>query len=255
MSKVCWAPRCTPPSPPVTKTRMPAIAASRIVEATVVAPWVPRATTYGRSRTLTLATSGCDAEQLEVVGGRGRSAGRPSSTAMVAGTAPCARTIPSTSVAISTLSRVGHAVADDRALQRDHGGAGRERVGDLVGQRRRDGWAAVTAGSSRARRSGPAGPCGGWPPSGRPPPDRTPPPRPASAPPSSAWQNAASIASPAPVTSTTSVAGTGGDSTTPSGPLSDEPPRRAAPRPARRPRSCERPSAPPERGRARRRSA
>ena len=38
MSKVCWAPRCTPPSPPVTKTRMPASAASRIVAATVVAP-------------------------------------------------------------------------------------------------------------------------------------------------------------------------------------------------------------------------
>jgi hypothetical protein len=29
----------------VTNTRMPAIDASRIVEATVVAPWVPRATT------------------------------------------------------------------------------------------------------------------------------------------------------------------------------------------------------------------
>ena len=38
MSKVAEAPRWTPPSPPVTKTRMPASAASRIVAATVVAP-------------------------------------------------------------------------------------------------------------------------------------------------------------------------------------------------------------------------
>ena len=39
------APWCTPPSPPVTKTRMPASPAIRIVLATVVAPWVPVATT------------------------------------------------------------------------------------------------------------------------------------------------------------------------------------------------------------------
>ena len=39
------APRCTPPSPPVTNTPMPASAASRIVEATVVAPCRPRETT------------------------------------------------------------------------------------------------------------------------------------------------------------------------------------------------------------------
>ena len=45
MSKLVSAPRCTPPSPPVTKTRMPASAASRIVAATVVAPCAPRAMT------------------------------------------------------------------------------------------------------------------------------------------------------------------------------------------------------------------
>ena len=45
MSKLWAAPRCTPPRPPVTKVRIPASAASRMVAATVVAPWVPRATT------------------------------------------------------------------------------------------------------------------------------------------------------------------------------------------------------------------
>ncbi len=39
------APWCTPPSPPVTNTRMPASPAMRIVLATVVAPCVPVATT------------------------------------------------------------------------------------------------------------------------------------------------------------------------------------------------------------------
>ena len=101
-SKVCWAPRWTPPRPPVTKTWMPASAASRIVAATVVAPCVPRATTYGRSRTLTLVTSGCDASSSRSSGERPMR-GRPSSTAIVAGTAPFSRTMPSTSVAISTL--------------------------------------------------------------------------------------------------------------------------------------------------------
>ena len=97
------APRCTPPRPPVTNTRMPAIAASRIVEATVVAPWVPRATTYGRSRTLTFVTSGWLPSSSRS-SGDSPIRGRPSRTAIVAGTAPCARTIPSTSVAIATLS-------------------------------------------------------------------------------------------------------------------------------------------------------
>jgi hypothetical protein len=45
MSKLCGAPRCTPPRPPVTKVRMPASEARRIVAATVVAPCSPRATT------------------------------------------------------------------------------------------------------------------------------------------------------------------------------------------------------------------
>ncbi len=38
VSKLCGAPRWTPPRPPVTKTRMPASEARRMVAATVVAP-------------------------------------------------------------------------------------------------------------------------------------------------------------------------------------------------------------------------
>mmetsp|Transcript_19724 Transcript_19724/g.54232 ORF Transcript_19724/g.54232 Transcript_19724/m.54232 type:complete len:229 (+) Transcript_19724:1266-1952(+) len=44
------APRCTPPMPPVTKTRIPATCAMSIVAATVVAPWRRRPTTVDKSR-------------------------------------------------------------------------------------------------------------------------------------------------------------------------------------------------------------
>ena len=97
------APRCTPPSPPVTNTSMPAIDASRIVAATVVAPCRPRAATYGRSRTLAFTTSGSLASSSRS-SADSPTRGRPSSTATVAGTAPPARTIDSTSSAIATLS-------------------------------------------------------------------------------------------------------------------------------------------------------
>ncbi len=102
-SKLSAAPRCTPPRPPVTKTSIPASAARRMVAATVVAPWVPRATTYGRSRTLTLATCGSLASSSRS-SGESPMRGRPPSTAIVAGTAPPARTIASTSTAMATLS-------------------------------------------------------------------------------------------------------------------------------------------------------
>ena len=89
--------------PPVTNTRIPASAASRIVAATVVAPWARRATTYGRSRTLTLVTSGWLASSSRS-SGASPTVGRPSSTAIVAGTAPHERMMPSTSCAIFTFS-------------------------------------------------------------------------------------------------------------------------------------------------------
>ena len=99
-SKDCWAPRCTPPRPPVTKTRMPAIDARRIVDADRGRPVGAAGDNVGQVADADLAHLGVAAEQLEVLGRQAD----PSSTAMVAGTAPCSRTMPSTSVAMATLS-------------------------------------------------------------------------------------------------------------------------------------------------------
>ena len=57
MSKVSWAPRCTPPMPPVANTRIPAMAAMIMVEATVVAPSPLLASTKGMSRRLHLVAA------------------------------------------------------------------------------------------------------------------------------------------------------------------------------------------------------
>ena len=102
-SKDVAAPRCTPPSPPVTKTRIPAREASRMVAATVVAPWPPRAMIDGQVADADLHHGRVAGQQLEVRRATARSFGTPPSTAMVAGTAPCSRTMPSTSVAIATF--------------------------------------------------------------------------------------------------------------------------------------------------------
>ena len=102
MSNVVAAPRCTPPSPPVTKTRMPA----RARAAWSRRPWWRRGRrarcTDGRSRTLTLTTEGSLASSSRS-SGESPIRGTPPSTAIVAGTAPCSRTMPSTSVAIATF--------------------------------------------------------------------------------------------------------------------------------------------------------
>ncbi len=80
-------PRCTPPSPPVAKTRMPARAASTEVAATVVPPVRFAAIASPRSRLLTLTADSSSAI-------RSRSAadspafGTPSMRAMVAGVTP-----------------------------------------------------------------------------------------------------------------------------------------------------------------------
>ena len=50
-------PRWTPPMPPVAKTFMPARCAIHMVEATVVAPFQPRATAIARSRVLNFLMS------------------------------------------------------------------------------------------------------------------------------------------------------------------------------------------------------
>ena len=117
-SQVLRASRCTPPRPPVAKTRMPARAARCEVAATVVAP-VPPA--RGQRRQV------AGADLHDVVAGRDRAQrisssptqARPSTTAMVAGTAPAA------AYGIFDLARdpevVGprETVADDGGLERD----------------------------------------------------------------------------------------------------------------------------------------
>mmetsp|Transcript_19807 Transcript_19807/g.47996 ORF Transcript_19807/g.47996 Transcript_19807/m.47996 type:complete len:248 (-) Transcript_19807:65-808(-) len=94
-------PRCTPPMPPVTKTRMPAMCASHIVPDTVVAPLPPFAMTSGRSRAPVFFALWPRRAT------RSRSASlhpmwtRPSRIAIVAGTAPRVRTAASTARAVS----------------------------------------------------------------------------------------------------------------------------------------------------------
>ena len=103
-SKVSPAPRCTPPIPPVAKTGIPAIAAIRIVAATVVAPSKPRPTTNGKSRTETFMISGPDWPNISISSADNPAFNLPPITAMVAGTAPWARTTCSTAIAVSTFA-------------------------------------------------------------------------------------------------------------------------------------------------------
>ena len=106
MSMLFSPPRCTPPMPPVAKTRMPARLARIIVVATVVAPVSFPATTIGRSLRLTLSTP--FASHMRTSSSSVRPAfSRPSMTAMVAGTAPSARMIFSTSRAKSRFCGYG----------------------------------------------------------------------------------------------------------------------------------------------------
>ena len=105
-SQVSRAWRWTPPRPPVAKTRMPARCARWLVAATVVAAFFPRATTVAISRTLTLTMSSRSATR---VSSSSESPMRtlPSRIAMVAGTAPCRRTVASTSRATRRFSGRG----------------------------------------------------------------------------------------------------------------------------------------------------
>ena len=100
---VVSAPRCTPPMPPVAKMRMPAILAMIMVVATVVAPSAPRATSAGRSRRLALATPRPVLPRYSISSRLRPALRRPPITAMVAGTAPFARIVCSTSRAVSTF--------------------------------------------------------------------------------------------------------------------------------------------------------
>ncbi len=110
-SMLLSAPRCTPPMPPVTNESMPALAATTIVPATVVPPARLKARAGARSRRLTLT-----AGSVRGVAGSARAVSsaserptrtRPSRSAMVAGTAPCARTIASTDCAVVRFAGKG----------------------------------------------------------------------------------------------------------------------------------------------------
>jgi hypothetical protein len=107
MSKLSPAPRCTPPMPPVANTRMPASAAMIIVAATVVAPVWPAATASGRSRRLSLGTADPARPRPSISARLSPAFSRPSTTAIVAGTAPWARTSPSTCSAVATFCGYG----------------------------------------------------------------------------------------------------------------------------------------------------
>ena len=102
-SNVRSAPRCTPPMPPVAKTAMPAMAASIMVAATVVAPDWPAATTKGTSRRLTLMALWPNLPSISISAASRPTFNRPFKIAMVAGTAPWARTSTSTRSAVCTF--------------------------------------------------------------------------------------------------------------------------------------------------------
>ncbi len=101
-SALSTQPRCTPPSPPVANTRIPARAASTDVEATVVAPVRRSAAATGRSRTDSFATSGASAIIESALASR-PIVGVPAMTAIVAGVTPRARSRDSSSAATSRL--------------------------------------------------------------------------------------------------------------------------------------------------------
>ena len=133
-SKVSPACRCTPPSPPVANTPIPAPAASSAVLETVVAPLRPSAAATGRSRTPSLARLGVGADPVDLVGGqpdvrhavqdgdrrRHRAAGPDGGLHLVGRRA---------------VVRPGQPVREQGALQRDDRPAGAECVGDLGGDR------------------------------------------------------------------------------------------------------------------------
>ena len=101
-SKLSAACRCTPPRPPVAKTRMPARRARYAVAATVVAPLRPVASATGRSRTLTLTTSSSPATRTSSPSVNPTRTS-PSSSATVAGVTPAARSCCSNERAASRL--------------------------------------------------------------------------------------------------------------------------------------------------------
>ena len=129
-SKVRAASRCTPPSPPVANTPMPAAAAIALVLATVVAPSTPAAAATGRSRTDSLATPSPVASRVNCASSSPTTIWPPIMP-IVAGTAPLSRTTCFDLAGHREIVRPGQAVRDDRALQGDDRGTGGQSGGDL----------------------------------------------------------------------------------------------------------------------------
>ena len=129
-SHVSRASRCTPPSPPVANTPMPARTASAEVAATVVAPCARRGARGEvahaalddvlragdrRQRGVVEPDADLPADERD----RGRHGARRAHRRLdLAGDLE--------------VARARQPVGDDRALERHHRAAGRERVGDLV---------------------------------------------------------------------------------------------------------------------------
>ncbi len=110
------APRWTPPIPPVANTSILARRAMIIVAATVVAPVAPEATQTARSARDSFRTDPPLPKRSSASRSR-PTRSSPSSTAIVAGTAPPARMVSSTANAVSMFPRIRHPVADNCALQ------------------------------------------------------------------------------------------------------------------------------------------
>ena len=110
----------------------PPRAARCAVAATVVAPCPPRAATGARSRTPHLTTSSAAPRPPAPSSSRPMRAS-PATTAIVAGTAPPARTAASTSCATSRLRGRGRPWLIERALERHHRPPAGQRVGHLRG--------------------------------------------------------------------------------------------------------------------------
>ena len=125
--------RCTPPSPPVPNTPMPAACASSAVDAIVVAPSRPSAIAGPRSRADSFASSASGSHTRSSSLPASPTHSRPSSTAIVAGTAPAARTASSTAVATLRLRPGGRPCASSVLSSATTGRAAGDGVRHLLG--------------------------------------------------------------------------------------------------------------------------
>ena len=143
--------RWAPPMPPVAKRRMPARWASIIVAATVVAAVRRCATATARSRRLAFSTSSLWA-RLRSSSSVRPTVGRPSSTAMVAGTAPSVADRRLGRCAVSRFSGQGRpwAISVDSRATTGSPSRMRRRLPAARPVRSRSPWPTLPAGSCEA---------------------------------------------------------------------------------------------------------